>query len=82
MKRPNRDDKKEIHTGEMVKMYNDKHYLQALEKYASTLEEQLLLHCVIEQSKHLVCEHKYQDNICDRRGVRKCMLCGKLEKTN
>ena len=43
MNRPNREDKRKIHTGEMVAMYDDKHYLIALEKYASTLEEQLLV---------------------------------------
>ena len=54
MKRPNRDDKREIHTGETVAMYDDKHYLQALEKYASTLEEQLLLHNVVHRREQLL----------------------------
>ena len=60
MKRPNRDDKREIHTGETVAMYDDKHYLQALEKYASTLEEQLLLHNVVHRRELLlaaICEY-------------------------
>ena len=29
-----------------------------------------------------VCEHKYQDNVCDWKGVRKCIICGEMEKAN
>ena len=35
-----------------------------------------------ERSEQLVCEHKYQDNVCDWRGVRKCIICGQMEKAN
>ena len=41
MDRPNRNDKYELHNGEIVPMYNNRTYTEALEKYASTLEEQL-----------------------------------------
>ena len=44
--------------------------------------EQLRLHSVVGQSEQLVCEHKYQDNVCDWRGVRKCIICGQMEKAN
>lgn len=37
---------------------------------------------VVGQSEQLVCEHKYQDNVCDWRGVRKCIICGQMEKAN
>lgn len=37
---------------------------------------------VAEQSEQLVCDHKYQDNVCDWRGVRKCIICGQMEKAN
>ena len=37
---------------------------------------------VIRQSEQLVCEHKYKDNVCDWRGVRKCLVCGKMEEAN
>lgn len=26
----------------------------------------------------VACEHKYKDNVCDNRGVRKCLVCSKL----
>jgi len=39
MDRPNRNDKHELHNGEIVPMYNNRTYTEALEKYASTLEE-------------------------------------------
>ena len=42
--------------------------------------EQLRLHSVVGRSEQLVCEHKYQDNVCDWRGVRKCIICGQMEK--
>jgi hypothetical protein len=41
MDRPNRNDKRELHNGEIVPMYNNRTYTEALEKYASTLEKQL-----------------------------------------
>ena len=44
--------------------------------------EQLRLHSVVGRSEQLVCEHKYQDNVCDWRGVRKCIICGQMEKAN
>ena len=44
--------------------------------------EQLRLHGVVGRSEQLVCEHKYQDNVCDWRGVRKCIICGQMEKAN
>ena len=37
---------------------------------------------VVGRSEQLVCEHKYQDNVCDWRGVRKCIICGQMEKAN
>lgn len=37
---------------------------------------------VVGRSERLVCEHKYQDNVCDWRGVRKCIICGQMEKAN
>ena len=27
-----------------------------------------------------ICQHKYKDNICDNRGVRKCLNCSKLQQ--
>ena len=42
----------------------------------------LALFDVVGQSEQLVCEHKYQDNVCDWRGVRKCIICGQMEKAN
>ena len=42
----------------------------------------LVLFDVVGQSEQLVCEHKYQDNVCDWRGVRKCIICGQMEKAN
>ena len=44
--------------------------------------EQLRIHGVVGRSEQLVCEHKYQDNVCDWRGVRKCIICGQMEKAN
>jgi hypothetical protein len=44
--------------------------------------EALRIHDVVGQSEQLVCEHKYQDNVCDWRGVRKCIICGQMEKAN
>jgi len=38
----------------------------------------LRLGVVAEQSEQLVCCHKYQDNVCDNRGVRKCVICGQF----
>ena len=29
-----------------------------------------------------ICVHKYKDNVCDKRGVRKCLNCSKLEQAN
>jgi len=36
---------------------------------------------VIEQNEQLVCEHKYQNNVCDSRGVMKCIMCGRMKPT-
>ena len=78
MKRPNRDDKRELHTGEMVAMYDDKHYLQVLEKYASTLEKQLSIPVVDSQRELLICNtegRRCSDaSIKTRTGV--CRTCG------
>ena len=43
------------------------------------VKEQCDIHVVVVS---FVCEHKYKDNVCDWRGVRKCLICSKLEKAN
>ena len=58
MDRPNRNDKHELHNGEIVTMYNNRTYTEALEKYASTLEEQLTSTDVSQQRELLVLEKK------------------------
>ena len=56
------------------------------EQNEKTLDEAaneiLRLFSVVGRSEQLVCEHKYQDNVCDWRGVRKCIICGQMEKAN
>ncbi len=44
--------------------------------------KKLIIPDVVGRSEQLVCEHKYQDNVCDWRGVRKCIICGQIEKAN
>ena len=46
------------------------------------ISEQLNIPDFVGRSVQLVCEHKYQDNVCDWRGVRKCIICGQMEKEN
>lgn len=46
MKRPNRGERIKMQD-EYFNKYNDKSYLQALEKYASTLEKQLTIPVVV-----------------------------------
>ena len=52
------------------------------EKYTKEQTEvnKLALADVSNRRELLVCEHKYQDNVCDWRGVRKCIICGQMEK--
>ncbi len=57
-------------------------FFMALKDMLDDYVEQLRLHNVVGQSEQLVCEHKYQDNVCDWRGVRKCIICGQMEKKN
>jgi hypothetical protein len=52
------------------------------EAYLEGYNQALSIANVVGQSEQLVCEHKYQDNVCDWRGVRKCIICGQMEKAN
>ena len=45
----------------------------------TTKEDIMDLIIKININNNFECEHKYQDNICDWRGVRKCVICSKLE---
>jgi len=47
-----------------------------LEAKASNMKKDFELEALCEP---FICEHKYQDNVCDWRGVRKCLICGKIE---
>ena len=53
-----------------------------LTEFAEQQVKLLATPAVVGQSEQLVCEHKYQDNVCDWRGVRKCIICGQMEKAN
>ena len=63
MDRPNRNDKHELHNGEIVTMYNNRTYTEALEKYASTLEEQLTLTDVSGMFSAEKIEDAYSDGL-------------------
>ena len=52
------------------------------EMIIGTCDRALTIPVVVGRSEQLVCEHKYQDNVCDWRGVRKCIICGQMEKAN
>ena len=60
--------------------YNISAELKTLETInMKDVKEQCDIHVVVVS---FVCEHKYKDNVCDWRGVRKCLICSKLEKAN
>ena len=56
--------------------------MKAMEEYAQQQVKNCFIPAVVGRSEQLVCEHKYQDNVCDWRGVRKCIICGQMEKAN
>ena len=50
--------------------------------YTDFLEKKLAAINYTHSCSAFICVHKYKDNVCDKRGVRKCLNCSKLEQAN
>ena len=71
-----------LHLGNTTEMCCSTDQHNAKELAHTLIDEYLEAINYTHSCSAFICVHKYKDNVCDKRGVRKCLNCSKLEQAN